>query len=156
LEETEVGAEEVFTLRKQMERHQRNEPCAGCHKLMDPIGFALENFDGDGKWRTIEGHPQREGGVATPLDSSAVLYDGTAIDGPVGLRNALLRYSPQFVRFVTEKLMTYGLGRGVEYFDMPTIRAIVRDAEKDDYRFSSILLGIVRSAPFQMRTVSKE
>src|SRR5687768_9515978 len=89
LEDTEVGAEEVFTLRKQMERHQRNEPCASCHKLMDPIGFALENFDGDGKWRTIEGHPQREGGVATPLDSSAVLYDGTPINGPVGLRNGL-------------------------------------------------------------------
>jgi hypothetical protein len=80
-----------------------------------------------------------------------VLHDGTAIDGPVALRQALLRYAPQFVRTVTEKLMTYGLGRGVEYFDMPVVRAIVREAAEDDYRFSSIVLGIVESTPFQMR-----
>ena len=86
------------------------EPCASCHKLMDPIGFALENFDADGKWRTKQGG---EGGV--PLDTSAVLWDGTKVNGPVELRQALLQYSPQFVRMITEKLMTFGLGRGVEY-----------------------------------------
>ena len=114
---------------------------------MDPIGFALENFDADAKWRTKQGG---DGGV--PLDTSAVLWDGTKVNGPVELRQALLRYSPQFVRMITEKLMTFALGRGVEYEDMPVIRSIVRDADKDNDRFLSILMGIVKSAPFQMRT----
>ena len=113
---------------------------------MDPIGFALENLSADAQWRFKDGGEQ-----GTPIDASAVLHDGTAIDGPVALRQALLRYAPQFVRTVTEKLMTYGLGRGVEYFDMPVVRAIVHEAAEDDYRFSSIVLGIVESAPFQMR-----
>ena len=94
---------------------------------MDPIGFALENFDADAKWRTKDG-----GDGGTPIDAAGQLFDGTQINGPVGLRQALLRYSPQFVRMVTEKLMTYGLGRGVEYFDMPVIRSIVRDASAEE------------------------
>jgi hypothetical protein len=146
LEDTK-GDNKIMTLREQMTMHRKMEPCASCHKLMDPIGFALENFDADAKWRTKQGG---EGGV--PLDTSAVLWDGTKVDGPIELRNALLHYSPQFVRTVTEKLMTFSLGRGVETEDMPVIRSIVHDAEKSGDRFQSILMGIIKSAPFQMRT----
>ena len=151
LEDTKGGDNKIMTLREQMTMHRKMEPCASCHKLMDPIGFALENFDADAKWRTKQGG---EGGV--PLDTSAVLWDGTKIDGPVELRQALLRYSPQFVRMITEKLMTFSLGRGVEYEDMPVIRSIVRGADKNDDRFLSILMGIIKSAPFQMRTKEAE
>ena len=150
LEDTK-GDNKIMTLREQMTMHRKMEPCASCHKLMDPIGFALENFDADAKWRTKQGG---EGGV--PLDTSAVLWDGTKVDGPIELRNALLHYSPQFVRTVTEKLMTFSLGRGVETEDMPVIRSIVRDAEKNGDRFQSILMGIIKSAPFQMRTKQME
>jgi hypothetical protein len=105
---------------------------------MDPLGFALENFDGLGRWRT-------------GVDSSGILPDGTKIDGPVGLRNVLLNKKDQFVTTTTERLLTYALGRGVEPFDMPAIRKIVREAAVDDYRWSSLILGIVKSVPFQMR-----
>ncbi len=154
--EEAAGAAVISSLRDQMTLHRQNEPCATCHKMMDPIGFALENFDADGKWRTLEGHPRKWGGIAVPIDTSVVHWDGTPAEGPVDLREALLKYSPQFVRFATEKLMTYGLGRGVEYYDMPVIRSIVQAAEADDYRFSSLVLGIVNSAPFQMRTSIRE
>ena len=146
LEDTK-GDHKIMTLREQMTMHRSMEPCASCHKLMDPIGFALENFDADAKWRTKQGG---EGGV--PLDTSAVLWDGAKVNGPVELRRALLRYSPQFVRTITEKLMTFALGRGVEYQDMPVVRSIVRGADRDNDRFESILMGIIKSAPFQMRT----
>jgi len=138
-------------LREQMTLHRKNEPCASCHKLMDNIGFPLENFDADATWRTKQG-----GDGGTPIDPSAELWDGTKVNGPVELRRALLRYSPAFVRNMTEKMMTYALGRGVEYFDMPVIRSIVRDADKNQDRFSSIVLGIVKSAPFQMRSKTEE
>ena len=151
LEDTKGGPEKIMTLREQMTLHRKNEPCASCHKLMDPIGFALENFDADAKWRTKQGG---DGGV--PIDTSAELWDGTKVNGPIELRQALLRYSPQFVRMITEKLMTYGLGRGVEYEDMPVIRSIVRDADKNNDRFSSILMGVIQSAPFQMRARVEE
>jgi hypothetical protein len=118
---------------------------------MDPIGFALENFDADAKWRTKQGG---DGGV--PIDASSELWDGTKVNGPIELRQALLRYSPQFVRMITEKLMTYGTGRGVEYYDMPVIRSIVRDADKSNDKFSAILMGVIKSAPFQMRTKVEE
>jgi hypothetical protein len=137
----------VLTLREKMTLHRTNEPCASCHRIMDPIGFALENFDADAKFRKKD---NGEGG--SPIDAAAQMYDGTPINGPSGLRDALLKYSPQFVRMLTEKLMTYGLGRGVEYFDMPVIRSIVRDAAVNNNRFSAIVLGIVKSPPFQMRT----
>jgi hypothetical protein len=132
----------VQTMRQQMEAHRANPACAGCHKMMDPIGFALENFDGIGKWRTKD--------AGQKVNASGQLTDGTKIDGVVDLRNALLRYSPQFARVVTEKLLTYALGRGVEYQDMPVVRAIVRDAARKDYRFSALIEGIVNSEPFQM------
>jgi Protein of unknown function (DUF1585)/Protein of unknown function (DUF1588) len=135
-----------LTLREQMTLHRKNPMCAGCHKIMDPIGFALENFDADGKWRTTQGGDRR-----APIDASAQLFDGQQVNGPAGLRQALLRYSPQFVRMFTEKLMTYAVGRGVEYYDMPVIRSIVRDAARDNNSFSSLVVGVVKSAPFQMR-----
>ena len=149
--EDSKGDNKIMTLREQMTIHRKMEPCASCHKLMDPIGFALENFDADASWRTKQGG---DGGV--PLDTSAVLWDGTKVNGPIELRQALLRYSPQFVRMITEKLMTFSLGRGVEYEDMPVIRSIVRDADKDNDRFLAILMGIIKSAPFQMRTKQME
>jgi hypothetical protein len=146
LEEASAGSTKVLTLREQMTLHRANPTCASCHKIMDPIGFALDNFDADGKWRTKQGG---EGG--TPIDASVVLYDGQKVDGPAGLRQAVLRYSPQFVRMFTEKMMTFALGRGVEFEDMPTVRAITRDVAKEHNRFSAIVLGIVKSAQFQMR-----
>jgi len=131
------------TLREQMELHTTRPFCAGCHKIMDPIGFAMENFDAVGRWR-VEEHGE-------PINATAKMVDGTEINGAIDLRNALLKYSDRFVQTTTEKLMTYALGRGLEYYDMPTVRAITRSAAKDDYRFSSIILGIVESDAFQMR-----
>ena len=133
------------TLRERMERHRASPTCAGCHKLMDPIGFSLENFDAIGAWRT------REAGV--PLNASGQLADGTQIDGVVALRNAILARPDVFVRTLTEKLMTYAIGRGLQYYDMPVVRDIVRKAERQDYRFSGIIMGIVNSPAFQMRAV---
>jgi hypothetical protein len=131
-----------LSMRQQMEAHRTTEPCKSCHKIMDPIGFTFENFDAVGKWRT------EDGGVA--VDASGVIVDGTAVNGIAGIRQVALRYSPQFVRVATEKLMTYALGRGVEPFDMPAIRTIVRQSAAGNYRFSSLVLGIVRSQQFQM------
>jgi hypothetical protein len=151
LEDSAGGSAKNLTLREQMTLHRKNQPCAGCHKIMDPIGFALENFDADGKWRSKQG-----GDGGSPIDTSVQLFDGQQVDGPVALRQALLRYSPQFVRMFTEKMLTYAVGRGVEYYDMPVIRSIVRDAARDNNRFSAIVLGVVRSDPFQMRVKAKE
>jgi mono/diheme cytochrome c family protein len=151
LEDSNDKSGKTLTLREQMTVHRKNQPCAGCHRIMDPIGFALENFDADAKWRTKQG-----GDGGTPIDAAVELYDGQQVDGPAGLRRALLRYSPQFVRMFTEKMMTYALGRGVEYYDMPVLRSIVRDASKDNNRLSAIVLGIVRSPQFQMRMKAAE
>ena len=142
----ESGAEagEPRTVRERLARHRRNAACAICHAPMDPLGFALENFDALGGWRT------RDAGV--PIDASAVLADGaTRFDGPAGLREVLLERSGQFVETVTEKLLTYALGRGIEHYDRPVIRAIARAAAADDHRWSSLILGIARSTPFRMR-----
>jgi hypothetical protein len=149
LEDTKSDDGKVLTLREQMTRHRASPVCAGCHKIMDPIGFALENFDADASWRTKQG-----GDGGTPIDVKVKLYEGQDVDGPVGLRTALLRYSPQFVRMFVEKTMTYAVGRGLDYTDMPTVRAIARDAAKDDNRFSAIVLGVVRSPQFQMRATT--
>jgi cytochrome c551/c552 len=130
------------TMRQQMEMHRKNAPCSTCHKIMDPIGFSMENFDAVGTWRTTDN--------GSPIDPSGVLVDGSKLDGVKGMREALLRYSPQFTRMLTEKLFIYAMGRGTEYYDMPLIRSIVRDAESKDYRFSSLVLGIVKSEPFQV------
>jgi mono/diheme cytochrome c family protein len=151
LEDTKSEDGKALTLRDQMTRHRGSPTCAGCHKIMDPIGFALENFDADASWRTKQGG---EGGM--PIDTKVVLFDGQQVDGPVALQKALLRYSPQFVRMFIEKMMTYAVGRGVEYTDMPTIRAIARDAAKDDNRFSALVMGVVKSPQFQMRVKSDE
>ncbi len=132
------------TMRQQMEMHRANEPCKSCHAIMDPIGFTLENFDAVGAWRTKDG--------GSPIDSSGLLVDGSKLNGVSGLREALLRYKPQFVRVLTEHLLTYALGRGVEYYDLPLVRAIVHDAERNQYRFSSLILGVVKSEPFQFNT----
>jgi Protein of unknown function (DUF1592)/Protein of unknown function (DUF1588)/Protein of unknown function (DUF1585)/Protein of unknown function (DUF1587)/Protein of unknown function (DUF1595)/Planctomycete cytochrome C len=130
------------TKRQQLEMHRKNPPCSTCHKIMDPIGLAMENFDAVGTWRTTDD--------GSPIDPAGVLVDGTKLDGVKGVREALLRYSPQFMRVVTEKLLIYALGRGTEYYDMPLIRSIVRGAEAKDNRFSSLILGIVKSDPFQV------
>jgi hypothetical protein len=132
------------SLRQRLEAHRANAVCASCHKVMDPIGLSLENFDHVGKWRTEDGK--------TPIDATAQLVDGTRLDGPLALRRALLERSDVFATVATEKLLTYAVGRGVQYQDMPAIRAIVRDAARDKYRFSALVLGIVKSTPFQMRT----
>jgi mono/diheme cytochrome c family protein len=134
----------VLSMRQRMEQHRRNPVCASCHAMMDPLGLALENFDAVGRWRTL-------GESAAPIDASGSLPDGTRFQGPAGLREALLQ-SDRFVPTVTEKLLTYALGRGLEYYDAPAVRAIVRNAARDEYRFSSLILGVVQSAPFRMRT----
>ena len=133
----------VLTMRERMAQHRANPACAGCHKLMDPIGFALENYDAVGQWRTTEG--------GVPVDAAGSLPDGSTFTGAAGLRLALLRNPELFVTTTTEKLLTYALGRGVEDDDAPAVRGIVRAARGDDYRFSSLVLGIVNSTPFQMR-----
>jgi len=132
----------VLSVRERMEEHRKNPACASCHRVIDPIGLALENYDVTGKWRI------KDNGV--PVDALGDLYDGTRIDGPDGLRNALLAHKETVLRTFTENLFTYATGRRAEYYDMPTIRAIVRDAEKNDYRISSFVLGIVNSPAFRM------
>jgi hypothetical protein len=143
LKENAAG-DKALTVRQRMEQHRANPACAGCHKVLDPLGFALDNFDAVGAWRKLG----EDGGR---IDATGVLADGTKVNGPVDLRNALLSRPNVFVGTMTEKLMTYALGRGVEYYDMPAIRAIVRDAARNDYRFSSLVLGVVKSTPFEMR-----
>jgi hypothetical protein len=143
--ENEEGVEPK-TVRERLEAHRENPTCNACHGVMDPLGFALENFDAIGKWRT------KDRDANEPIDSSGQLADGTVVDGPVDLRNALLEQPDQIVQTLTEKLMTYALGRGVEYYDMPAVRTIVREAAREDYRFSAILTGIVLSEPFRMGT----
>jgi mono/diheme cytochrome c family protein len=141
----EKNPEEVknSSLRHRLEAHRVNPVCASCHKIMDPLGFALENFDLVGTWRDIDGK--------MPVDSSGQLVDGTIVKGPADLRAALLSRSDAFVTNVTEKLFTYALGRPVQYFDMPAVRAVVHRAAQNDYRFSSLILGVVSSDAFQMR-----
>ena len=140
--------EEPKSVRALMEQHRRNPTCASCHRIMDPLGFALENFDGVGEWRLKE--------TGGPVDPVGQLGNGTPVDGPIGLRKAILKQPEMFVRTLTDKLMTYGLGRGVEHKDKPLVRGIARDAAAQNYRFSSIVLGIVKSAPFQMKKAQTE
>ncbi len=146
--EKDAAQVKVTSLRQRLEMHRANAVCASCHKLMDPIGLTLENFDHVGKWRTADGK--------TSIDATAQLVDGTKLDGPLSLRRALLERSDVFATVATEKLLTYASGRAVQYQDMPAVRAIIRDAARDKYRFSSLVLGIVKSTPFQMRTKVEE
>jgi hypothetical protein len=131
------------TVRERLEQHRRNPACAGCHNIMDPIGLALENFDAVGRWRTTD--------AGSPIDATGQLVDGTELDGPSSLREALLRRPDVVVGTMLEKLLMYAIGREITYADMPVVRAILRQAESDAYRFSALVLAIVQSAPFQMR-----
>ncbi len=131
------------SVRARLEEHRANPVCASCHTMMDPIGFALENFDATGAWRINDS--------GFKVDAAGQLVDGTKVDGPVSLRNALMSHSGAFIRTFTQKLLTYALGRGLEPYDMPAVRSIDRNSARDDNRFSSIVLGIVKSVPFQMR-----
>jgi hypothetical protein len=127
-----------------MEAHRTNPACASCHRIMDPIGFSLENFDHTGKWRALDG--------ATPIDASGVMVDGSRLDGPATLRHALLARSDVFADVFAERLLTYAVGRAMRPQDMAAVRAITRAGKPNAYRFSSFVLGVARSAPFQMKT----
>jgi Protein of unknown function (DUF1592)/Protein of unknown function (DUF1588)/Protein of unknown function (DUF1587)/Protein of unknown function (DUF1585)/Protein of unknown function (DUF1595) len=131
------------SVREMLETHRKNPVCASCHARMDPLGLSLENFDALGQWRTTD--------AGAPINASGVLLDGTNVDGPAALRRALVAQKEQFVRTVTGKLLTYAIGRGLEHYDAPAIRGIVRAAAADDYRWSSTILALVKSAPFRMR-----
>ncbi len=131
------------SLRERMEEHRSNAVCAGCHKIMDPIGFSLENFDAIGRWRRDDDGSQ--------IDPSGTLFNGVRVDGPVALRQMLTARPENFIGIMTEKLLTYALGRGVEYYDMPAVRKIVHDSSARDYKFSALVAGIVKSTPFEMK-----
>jgi hypothetical protein len=137
---TEGG--KMLSTRQRMEEHRKNPTCAGCHRFIDPLGLALDNFDVTGAWRIKDNE--------VPVDVVGDLYDGTKIDGPAGLREALLRHQDMVLRSFAENLLTYAIGRRVEYTDMPAVRTIVNGAAKNDNRFSSYVLGIVNSAAFRM------
>ena len=146
LEESNKGVAAVpKTVREQLELHRKNPACASCHRVIDPVGFALENFDSVGNWRAA-------GADGAPLDTSGTLADGSKVNGPAALREAILSRPDAFATVVAERMLTYALGRGLEPGDMPVVRRIVRKAAQNDYRLSSIVMGIVESAPFQMRT----
>jgi hypothetical protein len=144
-ESTKAAATKPTSVREQIELHRKNAPCSGCHRVIDPPGFALENFNSVGQWRERD----QDG---SPIDTAGVLADGTRVNGPGPLREAILSRPDAFVTTVTERVLTYALGRGVEPADMPVVRRIVKKSAQNDYRFASIILGIVESAPFQMRT----
>ena len=138
-----TDAGKVTTLRQRMEQHRQNPVCNSCHSIMDPIGFSLENFDLTGKWREYDSK--------IPIDATAQMVDGTKLDGPASLRRALLDRSDVFVTVASEKLLTYATGRATTAYDMPAVRSIVREAAHNDYRFSSLIVGVVKTGPFQMR-----
>jgi len=130
------------SVRARMEQHRQNPVCAACHQMLDPLGFAFENFDAIGGWRTMDG--------TTQIDSSGALPNGVEFNGAGEFLDGVLQ-TDAFVGLVAEKLLTYALGRGVEYYDMPVVRQLTRDIADDDYRWSALVLGIVQSQPFQMR-----
>jgi hypothetical protein len=144
----DAGAIGEMPLRQLMEKHRERAACRVCHAPMDPLGFALENFDAVGRWRTID--------AGDPIDASAALPDGTAFEGPAGLRRVLLSEPDRLAATVAERLLTYALGRGVDYYDRPALRQIVREAAQDGYRWSAFVLATVRSVPFQMRTAERD
>jgi len=138
-----TGMGKIRTVRERLAEHRANPACSGCHQLMDPVGFSLENYDAVGRWRTVED--------GKPIDASGGLPDGSQFTGVSGLQQALVSRPEVFVGVFTEKLLTYGLGRGLAYYDAPAVRKVVRDAQPGDFRFSSLILGVVSSTPFQMR-----
>jgi hypothetical protein len=146
LEESAEGAKTApKTVRAQLEHHRQNPSCASCHRIIDPVGFALENFNAVGQWRDADVD-------GTPIDAGGVLADGARVDSPGALRDAILSRPDAFAGTLTERMLIYALGRGLEPSDMPVVRRIVARAAKDGYRLQSIVMGIVESAPFQMRT----
>ncbi|HWE52378.1 MAG TPA: DUF1592 domain-containing protein [Bryobacteraceae bacterium] len=147
LDDKDIGTTKALTVRQLMAKHRASPTCSACHSIMDPLGFALENFDATGMWR------DKDRFANTTIDSAGELPDGTKINGPDDLRNALLRHPDQFVQTFVENLMTYSMGRSREYYDMPTVRKIVHDTEAKDYRFSAIVQAVVRSDQFRMHRV---
>ena len=141
LDESVISSD--LSVRERLTRHRADASCAKCHNVIDPVGFSLENFDAVGRWRDQE--------LGKPVDASGGMPDGSVFNGISGLESAILKRPGLFVRAMTERLMTFALGRGLEHYDGPAIRRVVQQAAKDDYRFSAIVLGIVRSVPFQMR-----
>ena len=139
------GVSKALTMRERLAQHRANPACHGCHQLMDPVGFSLENYDAVGRWR------DREEGTSMAVDSAGGLPDGTKFDGVAGLQSAILARPELFASTLTEKLLTYGLGRGTEYYDAAAVRGIVSRAKASEYRFSSFILGVTGSVPFQMR-----
>src|SRR3984957_12263078 len=139
---------ETLSLREAMVQHRANPACASCHARMDPIGFAMENFDAVGQWRSED--------ASKPIDVKSTLTDGNVVDGMAGVKSLILRDPERFAGAVTEKLLMYAIGRNVLYFDAPAVRKIVRDAAAGDYKFSSLVLGVAKSVPFQMRTAKVE
>jgi hypothetical protein len=144
LEDTKASTDagKTLSVRERMEEHRKNPTCASCHRVIDPLGLSLDNFDVVGAWRI------KDNGVA--VDTTGKLYDGTELAGPVSLRDALMKHSDVIIRNFTDNLMAYALGRRVEYFDQPTVRAIVKKAGQSDYKFSSFVIGIINSSAFQM------
>jgi hypothetical protein len=149
LKDNKVGDKVFKTVRERMAEHRAKPSCNACHGIMDPLGFALDNFDAVGRWRTVEMF------AGTPIDATGTLPDGTKLSGPDELRNALMRKPEQFVQTLTEKLMMYALGRKLEYYDMPAVRGIVRSASTGNYRFSSLVMGIVTSDAFQLKKITE-
>jgi hypothetical protein len=147
--EAEIGTEKARTVRDIIAKHRENPTCFSCHGVMDPLGFALENFDAVGVWRDVD----RYNGA--PIDTAAELPDGTPVNGPDDLREALLRNPEQFVQTFPERFLMYALGRTVSYHDMPAVRRIVREAANKDYRFSELVWQIVASEPFRMRVAAE-
>jgi hypothetical protein len=146
--DTDASAQQSASVRQRMEEHRKNPVCASCHKIMDPIGFSLENFDLIGRYRASD--------AGIPIDASGQLVDGTKLDGAASLRLALLSRSSVFVQTMTEKLLTYGTGRALRYYDMPVVRSIAHESARNDNRFSSLIVGVVKSDPFQMRVKQQE
>jgi hypothetical protein len=145
LDESNKGRDTATkSVRDQLELHRQNQPCASCHRVIDPPGFALENFNSVGQWRTVDN--------GMKVDADGVLADGSRLNGPVELRDAILRRPEAFAFLVTERMMVYALGRGLEPADMPVVRRIVKKAGQNNYRLSTIVSEIINSAPFQMRT----
>jgi hypothetical protein len=138
----------ALTMREAMAQHRKDPSCAACHSRMDPLGFAFENFDAVGRYRKVA--------AGTPVDASGALPDGTKFDGAPGLIDAIMKHPRQFAGTLTERLLTYALGRGVEYYDAPTVRAITKDAAQGNYRFASLVAGVVKSMPFQMRAAAQQ
>jgi hypothetical protein len=149
LEETSgIKGSRLLSVRERMEEHRKNPACASCHKVIDPLGLALENYDPTGAWRIKDNE--------MPVDATGDLYDGTRLNGPADLRAALLKRQDVVLLCFTENLMTYAIGRRVEHHDMPAIRAIVRDAARSNNRMSAFIFGVVNSAPFRMNRAGED